>query len=99
MFMGDPGNSTIAYNETCSCNRTFTLPAALKNHQNTCAINREQLKSALDGAKHVMEARRLKRKEKIFNNLNPPTWKLRAPQGTVEREEASSIYIFSHAVA
>lgn len=67
--MDNFGNST--YNGTCACRRTFTYPAALKNHQNSCIINRENLSTALNGARKFLEERKLKRKERILNNLNP----------------------------
>lgn len=65
-----PGYSTTTYNETCSCGRIFTHPAALKNHQNICLINRKKLSTALDGARKVLGERKLKRKERMANNLN-----------------------------
>lgn len=72
--MNDGGQNLVTgsgYSATCSCNRIFTHPAALKNHQNTCTINREQLSTALEGARKVLAERRLKRKERISSALNP----------------------------
>lgn len=63
--------TTESYHQTCSCQRTFSHPAALKNHQNSCIVNKERLASALASAKTILEERKLKRKERIFNNLNP----------------------------
>lgn len=63
--------TTESYHQTCSCQRTFRHPAALKNHQNSCVVNKERLALALASAKGILEERKLKRKERIFNNLNP----------------------------
>lgn len=64
-------SSTELYTKSCSCRRTFNHPAALKNHQNSCLIFRDNVSTALDGARKVLGERKLKRKEQIFNNLNP----------------------------
>lgn len=59
------------YHVRCLCERTFTHPAAYKNHQNTCKVNKICLSNALEGVQKVLVARKLEKKERILNKLNP----------------------------
>ncbi|KAF8063262.1 hypothetical protein FPV67DRAFT_1563422 [Lyophyllum atratum] len=47
----DPNNPTTAYNQTCICNRTFSSPAAFKNHENTCSAKKQNLSEVLANVK------------------------------------------------
>jgi hypothetical protein len=45
---------------SCPCGRAFTLPAAFKNHQNSCKTNKEHISAALVKVKAAFAAERLR---------------------------------------
>lgn len=59
------------YHIRCLCERTFTHPAAYKNHLNICKVNEVCLSDALEAVQKVLVARKLEKKERILNKLNP----------------------------
>lgn len=62
--------STSRYVQTCACRRTFSQPAAFKNHQNSCATSKKALSNALDKAKAVSAAKKAKRLQALAANLH-----------------------------
>lgn len=49
--MEQSGPSHSRYIQTCLCRRSFSHPAAFKNHQNSCAISKQILSNALNKAR------------------------------------------------
>ena len=47
MDLDSHANPTVAYSETCVCNRTFTSPAAYRNHENSCPVGKQNLSNVL----------------------------------------------------
>lgn len=58
------------YVQTCVCRRTFSHPAAFKNHQNSCATSKKALSNALDKAKAASAAKKAKRLQALAANQN-----------------------------
>lgn len=64
-------SSSATYYEKCLCERSFTHPAAYKNHQNICKVNKVRLSAALENAREVLVVRKLEKKQRILNKLRP----------------------------
>lgn len=69
--IGMNSSSSETYLEKCLCSRTFTHPAAYKNHQNTCKVNEVRLSTVLENAREVLAVRNLAKKQRILDKLRP----------------------------
>jgi hypothetical protein len=52
------GSQAEAYSQRCSCGRVFSLPAAFKNHQNSCLTSKHELSASLARSKDILAARK-----------------------------------------
>ena len=59
-----------AYSQKCSCGRVFTLPAAFKNHQNSCLTSKNELSATLARSKDILTARKAAKKASLRVNHN-----------------------------
>jgi hypothetical protein len=54
-------SATGAYSQKCLCGRIFTLPAAFKNHQNSCLTSKNELSAVLARSKETLQIRKAKK--------------------------------------
>lgn len=65
MELGTPLAQYGGYVQTCACRRTFSQPAAFKNHQNSCTMSKKAFSDALNKAKAVLAAKKAKRRQAL----------------------------------